>query len=92
MLFAQLHAHAFELLAAAASNRAADLAMWLGQLIAPSVSNSHSCGRSNNHIVKNVLIRSLPLTGQSSAYRSGINVPRLNIKLLSETRQDRPIN
>ena len=42
MLFAELHAHAFELFAAAASGRAADLAMWLWQLMAPSVSNNHS--------------------------------------------------
>ena len=34
MLLAELHAHAFEQFAAAASDRAADLSMWVWQLVA----------------------------------------------------------
>ncbi len=52
MLLAELHAHTFEQFAAAALDRAADLSMWVWQLMAPSVSNSHSCSHSNKYNVK----------------------------------------
>ena len=51
-LFAELHAHAFEHFAAAAFDRAADLSMWVWQLMAPSVSNSHTRSHSNKYNVK----------------------------------------
>jgi len=43
-LLAELHAHALD--------RAADLSMWAWQLMAPSISNSHSCSHSNRYDVK----------------------------------------
>ncbi len=52
ILFAELHAHAFEHFAAAALDRAADLSMWVWQLMAPSVSNSHTRSHSNKYNVK----------------------------------------
>ena len=47
MLLTELHAHAFEQFAVAA----ADLSIWVWQLMPPSVSNYHTCSQSNNYIV-----------------------------------------
>ncbi len=55
MLLTELHAHAFEQFAVAASDRAADLSIWVWQLMPRSVSNSHSCSHSNTTVSTVVL-------------------------------------